>query len=559
LTIWITWLPADAGIRDQKLELCLLDLPEGVLTKILGLLGHPYLLMARVTCKALRAASIPCITCVTLDALNLMWWAGAGRLVCGLQQRLRVFSSVTHLELSISFPQDADALSVPAVLFTLRKLYISLMRDEIATVLPFLPAAQRLTFLEVNVANLDPRVMGSFPRTVRACRHLQELELCFSIANEGAERDLAEAILDIASLRAFTGIAYGTNGIFWRSLLRGVPRLPALRSLAGVQFEQEEDPTLLGALSQLTYIGCVTSAWPELRLPRLSALRALRVYVGYSDRVALVEGVRLLVQLHELELRSPLPKPGEGEGFTLEQVTRLLAALPALTMLDVFVVAPAMPPIPHAFAADGFAGLQRLSLTLGDRVDPEHVEVFAARLTGLESLEVKASVRLCAKLLASLPPIPRLTKLAADAHEEEDPSEAVGASGGFLAGLPRLRSLRLINVLEVASWNEGARYVDKLTNLSELWLETRCRVHKQLKDNVELRRPVPLWQLKYWKYMSCSCLSSAFRSSVLWEAGQIVKYAMGLPGLCPKSRLDLSFPCMCGLVFVDCVRRHRSA
>jgi hypothetical protein len=174
---------------------------------------------------------------------------------------------------------------------------------------------------------------------------------------------------------------------------------------------------------------------------------------------------------------------------------------------------------------------------LGCYIDPDQVEAVAAWLTGLESLEVQASVRLCAKLLASLPPMPRLTKLAADAHEEEDPSEALGGSGGFMSGLPRLRSLRLINVLEVASWEEDARYVDELTNLSELLLETRCRVHNQLKGTVDLQQPVPLWQLKRWKYTTCSCLSSAFRSSNLWEAGQNLKYAMGLPRLPPKRQV----------------------
>jgi F-box domain len=140
-TAWITGLPCDAGIRDRRL--CILDLPEHILSKILGLLGHSFLLTARLTCKVFRAASIPCIIYISVDPCKLRWCEREGCLVPQLLQlRLRVFSSIRQLELYIDHPKDAAALEVHDVLSTLCKLHVLPFFDGLdclPAVLPFLP------------------------------------------------------------------------------------------------------------------------------------------------------------------------------------------------------------------------------------------------------------------------------------------------------------------------------------------------------------------------------------------------------------------------------------
>jgi hypothetical protein len=123
----------------------------------------------------------------------------------------------------------------------------------------------------------------------------------------------------------------------------------------------------------------------------------------------------------------------EMEVFSLEQVASLMAALPALTKLGVFVTDGPMPRDPRGAAADGFSRLRSLSLRLEDRADPDQVEAIAARLAGLEYLEVHGCVRLCAEFFSSLPPMPRLTELTARAHEAVEDVEVVCAPGRFLA------------------------------------------------------------------------------------------------------------------------------
>jgi hypothetical protein len=513
----------------------LLDLPEGVLDKIIGLLGHPFLLTARLVCKAFRAASISFITRVRVDLSKFRGFQGLPEPSL-LEQRMRVFSSISHLELVLNHQGETDALRVPAVLSTLCKLCLAPYAVPLPPVLPFLPTATRLTFLEVDAMYVDPRTVESLPDTIRACRHLQELVLLYNAwwynaATDAIEREVAEAILDISPLRAFTG-RYWKSNAFWRPILRGLDRLPALRSLGGVWIEDEVEPTRLRALSQLTYLGWEgCPAWVVPHLSRLSKLQALHG-VSPDGAVAVSEGVWPLVNLQELVLRPPWNYGGrEWEGVSLEQVTRLLGALPELTKLGVLVSAPAMLPAPHAFAADGFARLRSLSIRLEDGVPPDQVEAVAARLTGLQFLFLEASLRLCGKLLPSLPPMPHLTELTVYADEEGDGSEEVSVPGRFLAGLPQLRSLVLRNVLDVASWDEDARYVAELTGLTNAWIAPRCLVHPHLFLRVAgaVQPPVPLWQLKRWCHVSCSCRTSATRSQLLWEAYEDLRHVMGLP------------------------------
>jgi hypothetical protein len=531
----VTWLPCDAGIRGQKLGI--LHLPEHILSKILGLLGPAFLLTARLTCKAFQAASIPCITSVIVDCLG---WSGRGRVRYLatiapklLHQRLQVFSSIRHLELVLRQVEDEVALRIRAVLSTCKSLSIppgnpilQNFSKQLPAVLPlFLRASTSLTSLEVDTMDLTPDGVRSFASGIRACCNLQELILWFSPRDADVETDLAEAVLDISSLQTLIERRYWKADIFWRHVMVNAGRLPALRSLAGVRFDKEEEPTLLRALSQLTHLGFSEfPAWLVRHISGLPALRSLHD-VSRGGALAVTEGVRPLVQMQELVVRESWREDGR---FSLEEVTRLLAALPSLTKLGVSVSAPAMPPIPHAFSADGFAGLRSLSMELAADVASDHVEALAARLTGLESLEMRGSVRLCASLLSSLPPLPRLTELTADA--DEFPLEVFSASGRFLAGLPRLRSLCLVNVLNVVSWDEEGRHINKLTDLTNLRVVLRCPEHTFLeREQVHLQAPVPLWRLKHWDFESCPCVTPAAWSQVLGEAGEDLRHVMGLP------------------------------
>jgi hypothetical protein len=114
--------------------------------------------------------------------------------------------------------------------------------------------------------------------------------------------------------------------------------------------------------------------------------------------------------------------------------------------------------VPHAFDADGFVPRQSLFVTFEDDVDPDQVEADGAWLTGSESLVVEASMHLCAKLLSSLPPMPRLTELTANAYEKVAEISG-GTRAGPLSGRPpTARSLRPAHMLDVESWDEAIRH-----------------------------------------------------------------------------------------------------
>jgi hypothetical protein len=103
---------------------------------------------------------------------------------------------------------------------------------------------------------------------------------------------------------------------------------------------------------------------------------------SHDGAIAVAEEVRPLVQLQELKLRERLGQDVEAEAFSLKQMTRVMAALPALIKLGVFastVSTPTMPSIPHAFATEGFARLQSLYVTLEDDVAPDQVEAVGER------------------------------------------------------------------------------------------------------------------------------------------------------------------------------------
>jgi hypothetical protein len=389
--------------------------------------------------------------------------------------------------------------------------------------------------------------MESLPGTIRACRHLQELILWFPrAATAEVERDLADAVLEISPLRTFEMKTSRPSDIFWHRIMRGLARLqlPTLRSLAGVWVDEEVEPTLVGALSQLTYLGWdLTPGWLLPHLTRLSALRALHG-VSHDGGFAVFEGVRPLVQLQELRI---LDEHEGTRAFSIELVTQILAALPALTKLGVYVSAPTMPPIPHALVTDGFARLRSLSIVLGGDVEPDQLEAVAGRLSGLKSLTVLGGVRLCAKFLSCLPPMPQLTELSASGLEEGDISEVVCAPGRFLAGLPRLRRLQLSHVLDVFSWDEDARYIAELTDLRKAFIWQRCHVHfNHLVKAFKLQPPVPLWQLQDWVCLSCPCSTSSARSPFLCEARKDLRHAMGLPRM-PRSSHNYWWRIKCGM------------
>jgi hypothetical protein len=114
-------------------------------------------------------------------------------------------------------------------------------------------------------------------------------------------------------------------------------------------------------------------------------------------------------------------------------------------------------PFLDIFRPNGFASLRHLSMLLiasmPDNLDD--VCELSTILTGLESLEVIFEDGACRDLfLTRLPPMPRLTELQVWTQEVLPTSSA-----RFLAGLPQLRSLKLVRVLAVPHWDDDVKHI----------------------------------------------------------------------------------------------------
>eukprot|EP00884_Botryococcus_braunii_P002303 jgi/Botrbrau1/12073/Bobra.0186s0002.2 len=143
----------------------------------------------------------------------------------------------------------------------------------------------------------------------------------------------------------------------------------------------------------------------------------------------------------------------------------LLAAIPTLTKLaGLSIRATAGTILPEGPRPNGFAGLRSLRLTL-DLDGIGECGNFAAALAGLEFLMLSCDSDTWHKLAPHMPAMPRLTELQIYAH----PPESLGyPSARFLAGLPRLRCLKLQNALAPSRWDEEVLYIAALTELTKL-------------------------------------------------------------------------------------------
>jgi hypothetical protein len=158
------------------------------------------------------------------------------------------------------------------------------------------------------------------------------------------------------------------------------------------------------------------------------------------------------------------------------------------------------PPFPASFLPNGFVGLRHLSMVLKP-VNPGDVCEFSTVLTGLESLEVLFETAICRDLfLTRLPPMhmPRLTELQMCALEVRP-----GSSARFLAGLPQLRSLKLVGVLDVRHWDDDVKHIAALRELKQLTLQKSDQLDQEART-LASAQVKPLIALKQLQGLSVS-------------------------------------------------------
>jgi hypothetical protein len=157
-------------------------LPQDLLVDILASLERRGLRTARLVCRAFRAASIPCVTYLKHDCDTEMDdILGDHLLHC-----LRVFPCVVDRVLCGTPRSVVDMLREPGVLPRLQKLSLSGQHvwedngaaSSIGDLLPLLPAATRLTNLEVLSFSLTSvKAAAHLARALAACPALEQVHI----------------------------------------------------------------------------------------------------------------------------------------------------------------------------------------------------------------------------------------------------------------------------------------------------------------------------------------------------------------------------------------------
>eukprot|EP00884_Botryococcus_braunii_P010398 jgi/Botrbrau1/1935/Bobra.0005s0033.3 len=505
-------------------------LPQDMLVKMFGSLDMKTLKVGRLVCNTFRAASIPCIHGVTINSGNVanpITPERTGELLAG-------FTSLTSLQLRVGLPRDAPMLHGPWVLSKLRNLHLwwSWERgpagEGLGAHAPLLTAATQLTALRIEGPTETMDFGAQLAQVLEACPSVQKLALAGEMwDNQG----VAMAILEAPKL---SSISINTLWL-WDSLLPGISQLTMLQALDDVPLQSLADVEALVPLTRLTRLSLnmnhASSEFAYQQLPpilstTLNSLSSMQVlhFEGYI----FLHHVRNLVgpmrHLHELHFYL---YNGDSDAAELDS---LLALLPDIVKLDVYDVCyfdrqPEQMVFPGVFCPNGFAALLDLSMTLAC-VSPDVAAKFTAAVTGLHRMVLWCDRDSCHEITMHLHPMPCLTELSLGSVSGTGP-ELTYPSGRFLGGFPRLRRLKLRNVLDLWRWDHEVGYITALSELQVL--EIHCesnRVAGCLTD-AQLQ---PLTLLKHFEVLKASGLWTIGLTS-LQSLGdsQEAQTEMGLP------------------------------
>jgi hypothetical protein len=516
-----------------------LPFPSDVLVVLLEKMDKTTLKTARLVCKAFRRGSI---TCIKSLVFNLGEHPTAHSTVV---RRLKVFSFVTHLEISEDIGNVQALMTLPAVSSILCRLRVSSLpnaspiRTYLEALAPAFRAATRLTALELHISSLwflqEARVLSD-------CNSLQEVSLLggrelWNPPNVN-KYDLAEAILSLPSLN--TICSSFDNYLWWEPLLERAVQKTQLQSLRGVACFFED---VFQSLVLLTRLNCLELCIVRLdsyhsQLSKLSSLRVFRLLLVDSIRISsLEEVVQNMPDLRELALRT---RKLYGDVARLDST---LATLPKLTGITICPFTPDCE-WPASLRRGGFARVRDLSMPLVVEVPAPLQAGRSMRLEGLEELLTgrggagrgrvgRGGTGLCYRRattrgLPNLPMMPYLTKFCAKATLN---APKIHVSARFLKRFPILQHLELEapGVLALEQWNEDVKYIAALTNLTALMIS-----HEQASSTSDIPLTFemvrPLTTLRLLKSIKAQGpLAHAIGSREFREAMESLRHVMGLP------------------------------
>jgi hypothetical protein len=291
--------------------------PHDLLVKIVILLELDQVATVGFVCKALRAASIACVTSLHFCS---KWWPDPREM---LSQRLQVFTSVKRLSLISLTADHAHLLQLPGVLPRLCHLVLASSEKpwaNVEAIIAAMPFATQLTKL-----NLGDAIIGNVARLapgLSLCPSLAELEVAWHWTEHA---ELVEATPRAPGLSVIYA-NWGGGGLPGElSLLTGMRRLEILELEAPADMEAVAAITLLTRLE----IWGWRDRMPELvSLSKLAALQELSI--GRCCPVSRLGDLPRIVapmsHLRELEVLGDVWVPGT--------VGAVLASLPALTNLN---------------------------------------------------------------------------------------------------------------------------------------------------------------------------------------------------------------------------------
>eukprot|EP00884_Botryococcus_braunii_P007101 jgi/Botrbrau1/16392/Bobra.0387s0002.1 len=480
-------------------------LPEELLAKTLGILDPNMLMTARLGCRAFRDASVPCITALRYRS----WQAGDSNSVSDLTCRLQVFTSVDSLDLDINKFPIPRFFEAPGVLSVLRRLHLSspeteLCADELGHLATTVAAATQLTALEVSGELCEVPGFGILlSGSLQACTALRDLRLGVCRPPQHVE--------------------------VWEGLLGKWAQLSRLEALGTVILNSKADFEAVAALTQLTRLSVDVRFGETQHVTLLSSLTAVQSLHVASNH--LYRRRRTPIMDHTYELVERMPQLRELDLDTdiwdgdMECTDSLVASLPAITSFrSHFLAQPGW--VPDLRYPVGLSKLRKLSIPL-ECDTPEHAATFNAALTGLQTLEIECSPEGCYVLFCHLPPMNGLTRLLIHRLEEEP---EMYTPARFLTGLPRLRHLKLQNVLDVRRWHKDAGYVAGLSELTqlEICLDT-CGVEEDV-SGFTLAQVQPLTTLTQLRSLTTSePWASGVACPEFQQALNEPRHQMGLP------------------------------
>eukprot|EP00884_Botryococcus_braunii_P003634 jgi/Botrbrau1/13271/Bobra.0074s0019.1 len=496
-------------------------LPEELLAKILGILDPKMLMAARLVCRAFRAASIPCITALRYPSQYVQDPSPSRDLAC----RLQVFTSVCTLDLGLNLLSDPYFFEAPGVLSVLRRL--------------------RLSWLEMELCAEDLRHL---PTTLAAATQLTPLEISGEFCEvPGFGIPLAQCLGAYTALRDLSlGVCDYHQHTVWEGLLGKSAQFSRLEALGSVVLYGKADFEAVAALTQLTRLSLDVRSGETQHLTLLSSLTTLQsLHVADGSRryepimmQDVYELVERMPQLRELDLDAEV---WDGD---MERTVALVASLPAITSFKSVFFAE-QGEVWESHCPVGLSKLRELSIPLAfskhasplctASIPPPlgwQVASFSAALTGLETLEIACEPRDCYLLFSQLPPMKCLTRLFIGV-EGRDKVHTAFTPGCFLMGLPRLRSLELQNVLDARRWQDDARYVAALTELTELVMYFfGCELEEDV-SNFTLAQVQPLTTLTQLNSLRISePWASGMACPEFQQALNGPRHQMGLPPVC---------------------------